>query len=266
MARIQQSIDVAAPVHAVYQRLTQFEDYPRFMQDVENVQQLDDTHLHWAARMENQRIEWDAEITEQDTDRCIAWRNMSGPANAGKVEVQALGADTARVTLTIESETGPAASPSGGIETAMAQRLGRDLAHFKQWIEDRTAESRQSAQSGHPVEDAFDPPRAADATYAAYAASAEAGAGLAQQINEPMQSNAALSRSSDVRAEDERFSVAEEVNFDQQSDQVRRVGQMPQDSNAAAPAEAMAKSMKQGDTKDDAKLKQSIERAVPPSE
>lgn len=57
MTKIEQSIEVNVPAHAVYNQLTQFEDYPRFMEDVEEVRQLDDTHLHWHAKMNSHDME-----------------------------------------------------------------------------------------------------------------------------------------------------------------------------------------------------------------
>lgn len=87
MATVQQSIDIRVPVHTAYNQLTQFETYPQFMEEVEAVQQIDNTHLHWTTTMDNRPAEWDAEITEQETDRCIAWRNISGPSNLARVEV-----------------------------------------------------------------------------------------------------------------------------------------------------------------------------------
>jgi uncharacterized membrane protein len=45
MAEITESIDVAVPVSTAYNQWTQFEEFPRFMEGVQSVQQLDDTHL-----------------------------------------------------------------------------------------------------------------------------------------------------------------------------------------------------------------------------
>ncbi|HJV81202.1 SRPBCC family protein [Noviherbaspirillum sp.] len=140
MTRIQQSIEVGVPLHAAYQQLTCFEDYPRFMQDVDTVRQLDDTHLHWSSKLSYQTMEWDAEITEQQPDRCIAWRNTSGPSNAGRLELQAVGAAKARVTLTMECEPNTLlAAPDGNTEAMMAHRLEQDLACFKAYVEGREA-------------------------------------------------------------------------------------------------------------------------------
>jgi uncharacterized membrane protein len=136
MATIQQSIEVKVPVHMVYDRLTRFEEYPRFMEDVESVQQIDDTHLHWTTKMANRPVEWDAEITEQEPDRCIAWRNTSGPTNSGKVKLQQSGPDTAQVTFTLHSAPEQVqGSMAGYTEEELALRLKQDLARLKDFIE-----------------------------------------------------------------------------------------------------------------------------------
>jgi uncharacterized membrane protein len=270
MTRLQQSIEIGVPVHTAYHQLTQFENYPYFMQDVETVHRTDDTHLHWSTKLSYQIMEWDAEITEQLPDRCIAWRNVSGPTNAGKVELQPVGDEKARVTLTMECEPNDIlVAPDGNIEAVMAQRLDQDLARCKAFIEAR------GAQSG-----------SAPASTSSYAAGSEGwdnteeamqpeASSQAQkpQAEHTMQSAPALSQSSDEKADDGQFCVAEEQNFDQQSDQARRVGQMPQDIGAlgqgeANPSDAMAKSIQQDKpaSEDKARLKQAIERAVPPSE
>jgi hypothetical protein len=141
MATIQQSIEIKVPVHTAYNQLTQFEEYPHFMADVESLQQIDDTHLHWTTKMANRPVEWDAEITEREPDRCIAWHNISGPTNSGKVELQALDEDTSQVTFTLHSEPQQVpGSMSGYTEKEMAQRLRQDLARLKDFIEARGTE------------------------------------------------------------------------------------------------------------------------------
>ena len=51
MATIEESIDVEVPVETAYNQWTQFEEFPRFMEGVEEVRQLDDTRLHWVAEL-----------------------------------------------------------------------------------------------------------------------------------------------------------------------------------------------------------------------
>ena len=136
MARIEQSIEVNVPVSTAYNQLTQFESYPRFMEDVEEVRQVDDTHLHWHTRTGNLDMEWDAEITQQVPDRCIAWRNTSGPRYEGKIELQSTTEDRTTVKLTMECDPKQQVLAQHGDATAaIAQRTEHDLARFKKFIE-----------------------------------------------------------------------------------------------------------------------------------
>ena len=78
MATIERSIDIEAPVRVVYNQWTQFEEFPRFMEGVQEVRQLDDKHLHWRAVVGGAEKVWDAEITEQIPDERVAWRARAG--------------------------------------------------------------------------------------------------------------------------------------------------------------------------------------------
>jgi hypothetical protein len=51
----QDSIEVDVPISTAYNQWTQFEEFPRFMKDVEEVRQIDDTHLHWRANIAGSR-------------------------------------------------------------------------------------------------------------------------------------------------------------------------------------------------------------------
>jgi hypothetical protein len=65
MARIEKQIEVNVPVKVAYNQWTQFEDFPKFMEGVEEVRQIDDTHLHWRVKVGGKAKEFDAEINEQ---------------------------------------------------------------------------------------------------------------------------------------------------------------------------------------------------------
>lgn len=65
MAEVTKSIEVNVPVETAYNQWTQFESFPRFMDGVKSIQQLDDTHLHWRAKIGGNVQEWDAVISEQ---------------------------------------------------------------------------------------------------------------------------------------------------------------------------------------------------------
>ncbi len=50
MAQIIETIDVDVPVRTAYNQWTQFESFPEFLDEVESITQIDDTHTHWKVR------------------------------------------------------------------------------------------------------------------------------------------------------------------------------------------------------------------------
>src|SRR5204862_8122060 len=59
------AVDVDVPVRIAYDRWTQFEDFPSFMSSIDEVMQLDATHLRWMASVAGVERVWTAEVTEQ---------------------------------------------------------------------------------------------------------------------------------------------------------------------------------------------------------
>src|SRR5262245_14412052 len=110
MARIVRSIEVDASVDTTYNQWTQFEEFPRFMEGVRSVKQIDATHLHWRAEIAGKDKEWDAEITEQVPDQRMAWRSVSGASNGGTVSFTPLSPTRTRIDLVIDYD------PQGFIE------------------------------------------------------------------------------------------------------------------------------------------------------
>lgn len=152
MVKVERSIEVNMPVSVVYRELLQFEEFPRFMKGVHSVHQLDDAHLHWRAEKDGQEMEWDAEITEQIPERCIAWRNTTGPRNEGRVVLAALEPEKTRISLSMEAEEGALIHPESK-DDFTPQDEG-DLARFKKMLESK------ARSSGTDVDDAKGaPPR-----------------------------------------------------------------------------------------------------------
>ena len=137
MTTIEKTIDVEAPISAVYNQWTQFEDFPRFMNGVESIAQLDDEHLHWKVSIAGVEREFDAEIADQVPDDHVAWRSVGEVIHRGRVEFTPEGPDETRVDLEIEWE------PEGFVEEAGAAlqlddlQVKKDLARFKEFVEDR---------------------------------------------------------------------------------------------------------------------------------
>jgi uncharacterized membrane protein len=141
MTQVTESVDVAVPVSAAYNQWTQFEEFPKFMGGVEQVQQLDDTHLRWAAQVAGKREEWDAQIVEQRPDQRIAWAATGGKGNAGVVTFEPLGSEETRVTVQMDWQ------PEGVLENIGAaigmddHQVSKDLDRFKELIEGRGTET-----------------------------------------------------------------------------------------------------------------------------
>jgi uncharacterized membrane protein len=141
MSTIEESIDVAVPVRTAYNQWTQFEEFPRFMDGVESVTQLDDAHLHWVAEIAGTRREWDAEISEQHPDERVAWHATDGTSNAGAVTFHRLDDTTTRVMLQLEVDPEGIVDKAGDMLGFVRRQVTSDLERFKDFIEGRGMET-----------------------------------------------------------------------------------------------------------------------------
>jgi len=141
MATIEESVEIEVPVRTAYNQWTQFEEFPRFMEGVEQVRQVTDTRLHWVAEIAGQRREWDAEITEQVPDQRISWCSTDGAANSGVVTFHRLGDGKSRVMLQLGFEPEGAMEQIGDKLGVIKGKAKADLKRFKDFIESQGRES-----------------------------------------------------------------------------------------------------------------------------
>ena len=80
MERMEHDEIIDKPVNTVYNQWTQFEEFPRFMEGIKSVRQIDATHLQWHAEIGGRDLEWEAEIIDQIPDMRIVWRSTTGVA------------------------------------------------------------------------------------------------------------------------------------------------------------------------------------------
>jgi uncharacterized membrane protein len=141
MANVQESIDVAVPVTTAYNQWTQFESFPQFMDGVESIRQIDDTHSHWVTKVAGVEREFDTVIAEQHPDERVAWKSTDGTTHAGVVTFHKLNDNETRLMVQIEWQ------PEGVVEKAGAavgvddRRVKADLKRFKEFIESRGQET-----------------------------------------------------------------------------------------------------------------------------
>lgn len=141
MTTVDEQIEVDRPISTVYNQWTQFEEFPRFMDGVESVEQIDDVRLHWKVSIGGVHREWDAQIVQQEPDRIISWENTSGTANRGTVSFRPLDAGATEVSLHLEFEPDGIVEQAGDKLGIVAGRASGDLARFKEFIEERTTET-----------------------------------------------------------------------------------------------------------------------------
>lgn len=137
MARAAKEIVVEAPLRSVYNQWTQFEEFPRFMDGVSEVKQLDDRRLAWRASIGGREVEWEAEIQEQVPDEKIIWRSISGEANAGLVSFRPAGDGRTEVHLEMSYEPQGLAEEVGSALGLVEGKVEGDLKRFKDFIEER---------------------------------------------------------------------------------------------------------------------------------
>jgi len=137
---IQRWTDVAAPVVTVYEKWTQFEEYPNFMHRVLNVEQEDEDKVTWDEKIWFSKRQWEGEITERKRNKRIAWKTTSGMAHAGVVTFHKLDDELTRVMVDMDFV------PQGMIEKMASglrfvkRAVQADLARFKAYVEMGEAE------------------------------------------------------------------------------------------------------------------------------
>lgn len=137
MSTVTESVDVEVPIKVAYDQWTQFESFPEFMDAVEEIRQIDDTHTHWVVKVAGVTREFDATITEQHPEERVAWRADDGPSHAGVVTFHRLDDDNTRVTAQMDIDPEGFAENVADKAGILDRRVKGDMKRFKEFIERR---------------------------------------------------------------------------------------------------------------------------------
>ncbi|MGW3071604.1 SRPBCC family protein [Kitasatospora sp. NPDC001132] len=138
MSMVKESVDVDVPLDTAYNQWTLFEEFPRFMEGVDSVTQLDDRHNHWRTSIGGVTREFDTEIVDQLPDERIAWRTVGGEVKQhGVVTFQRLDDEHTRVNMAIDFRPEGVAEKAGAAMGMVDRRVKGDLRRFKDFIERR---------------------------------------------------------------------------------------------------------------------------------
>ena len=147
---IQRWTDIAAPIDVVYQRWTEFEEFPKFMHRVLNVKKEDRNKVSWEEKIWFSRRQWEGEITQRRKNDRIAWKTTKGTSHSGVISFHKLDTNLTRVMVDMDFQ------PSGMIEKMASglrfvkRAVEADLARFKAYVEMSEA---KGLEYGHEVDD-----------------------------------------------------------------------------------------------------------------
>ena len=120
------SVVVKASIGQVYERWSRFEDLPRFIPPLRNVQRMDDTHFSFATRRDGRKQRGVIHIVLRVPERRIAWRTISDDLGLGVVSFEPRSGRTTEIALRIRSIFDPSTS---------SQRADEYLRNFKRLVE-----------------------------------------------------------------------------------------------------------------------------------
>jgi uncharacterized membrane protein len=136
MAQAIETVDVNVPVSVAYNQWTQFEEFPKFLDEVESITQTTPTLTVWVVKVGPVEKTFEAEITEQHPDERVAWTSTGGEVDhAGVVTFHKLSDSETRVTVQLDWQPEGFLEKVGSTLGADNHAIKKDLANFKEYIE-----------------------------------------------------------------------------------------------------------------------------------
>lgn len=140
MSKVKKSVTVQAPVDIVYRAWHNFENFPNFMSNIDEVSVVEGGRSHWKAKGPlGSTAEWDAEVTMDTPNTVIGWRSIDGNSSvktAGRVDFRDQNGGTGiDVTLEYDAPGGVVGDVVTKIFANPDQQIEEDLQRFKELME-----------------------------------------------------------------------------------------------------------------------------------
>jgi uncharacterized membrane protein len=130
-----QEIVVERPRVAVFDQLTHFEEYPRFLESAEDVQQTGD-RLRWRARLGPIEREYEARITALDPPTCVSWQvDENDMHEIGEITLADAGSERTNVRVVLSYQVDSLVLKAADAIDAIDRRLQGDLERLKAYLE-----------------------------------------------------------------------------------------------------------------------------------
>jgi uncharacterized membrane protein len=121
--RTEKSIEINAPVEVAFDLFSDFEKFPEWMKHIKEVRRTGENYTRWTADAPlGINVEWEAETTELEPNRKIAWRTVRGDVEMeGEVTFEDAGKGTTRMHVSLGYSP-----PAGHLGSLIAKLFGND--------------------------------------------------------------------------------------------------------------------------------------------
>ncbi|MFC0533669.1 SRPBCC family protein [Phytohabitans kaempferiae] len=135
VTNIVEAVDVGVPVRVAYNQWTRFEDFPKFMKKLGNVERTSEEKSTWKAQVFWSHRTWEATVVEQVPDRRIVWRSTGAKGSVdGTVTFHEVAPELTRVLLVLEYHPQGLFERTGNLWRAQGRRARLELKHFARHV------------------------------------------------------------------------------------------------------------------------------------
>lgn len=156
--RVEAIVDIEAPVEQVYDYWETLQNLPKFMVNIEEIQETGPDMTHWKVKGPlGVKVEFDVRTTQQEQNESLGWNSVEGAVQtSGQVRFRELSEGNTRVEATI-NYWDPPAGRLGEVASRLVANpkvlLEQDLQNFKEIMEGTaTPEEIQERASGASVQ------------------------------------------------------------------------------------------------------------------
>lgn len=133
--RVHDSVEVQAPLQEVFTYWSNFENFPKFMSNIEEVRMTGQDSSHWKVKGPlGKSVEFDAKTTEMDPSRGIGWNTVEGEImTSGEVRFEELLPDRTRVEVTMNYSNPPGGKVGEVVASVLSdpeKSMQEDLQNF----------------------------------------------------------------------------------------------------------------------------------------
>ena len=149
---IQKTINIHASIGEVFGFFSRYDNFPLFMRNVRRVDDHQDGFSHWVvAGPAGLTFEWDAELTEFEPHKSIAWKSVKGASVESEGRLRFDENRDGSTRLDVRMSYNP---PAGAVGHALAKLFGVDP---KTEMDDDLARVKVMLETGRPPRDAAEP-------------------------------------------------------------------------------------------------------------